>query len=385
MRNSGTAPAPEALRGLRVAVLGLRGIPATWGGVERQCEELYTRLAAQGLDVTVYARKGYVTEDIREYRGVRIVRLGTLPAKHLEAFVHSFSAALHLALCRADIVHVYSQGPALTAPLLRLTKPRAKIFFTCGGLDWQRDKWSAPAKAVLRLGEICSARCTDVRVMVSRFLQEYYERVYGRPTLYIPNGVTMPKGRPRGDVRPLGLEPGRYLLFVGRLVPEKRIQDLLAAFLLRPRGLKLALVGDAAGSEDYVQELKALAAGSEGVVFTGYRFGEELAALFANARCYVTASGLEGMPLTLLEAMSYGLPCLASDIAQHLEPLGDTGRSFPVGDVQALAGLLDAVEAAEPAALAEEGARCAQRVEREFTWDRAAASLAAAYAAAVGR
>lgn len=363
----------------RIAVLGLRGIPATWGGVERQCEELYTRLAARGFPVTLYARKSYITEDIREYKGVSIVRIGTIDTKHLEAFLHTFLAVLHLAVRKADIVHIYSQGPALMAPLLRLLKPRAKVFFTCGGLDWQRDKWKGLAPRILHLGEWCSARFTHVRIMVSRYLQNYYESEYGVSTEYIPNGVNPPEPRPQADVTPLGLKPGAYVCFVGRLVPEKRIQDLIAAQLRRQRPFALAIVGDAAASDDYVRELKEQSAGSPQVVFTGYLFGETLQAVFANAKAYVTASGLEGLPLTLLEAMSHALPCIVSDIEQHGEPLAETGRYFPVGDVDALALLLDELEQSSDDALRAAGKACLERVKNDYTWDGAASLLGELY------
>ncbi len=363
----------------RIAVLGLRGIPATWGGVERQCEELYTRLAAQGFQITLYARKNYVTDDIREYKGVRIVRIGTIDTKHMEAFLHTFLAVLHLAVRKADITHIYSQGPALMAPLLRLLKPRTRVFFTCGGLDWQRDKWKGLPSRILHLGEWCSAHFTHVRIMVSRYLKNYYESVYGVSTVYIPNGVNLPEAMPRVDVGTLGLEPGKYICFVGRLVPEKRIQDLIEAQLRRPRPFTLAIVGDAAASGDYVRQLKDRCEGSSQVVFTGYLFGESLQAVFANAKAYVTASGLEGLPLTLLEAMSYALPCIVSDIEQHREPLAETGRYFQVGDVIALAKLLDELEQASDASLCTAGKACMERVKNDYTWDGAASHLGELY------
>ncbi len=363
----------------RVAVIGMRGIPASWGGVERQCEELYTRLAAMGFPVDVYARKNYVTEDITEYRGVGIVRLGTIDTKHLEAFLHTFLAVLQLTFRRVDIVHIYSQGPALMVPLVRVLKPRAKVFFTCGGLDWQREKWTGAAKSVIHLGEWCSARLTHARVMVSRYLKNYYETTYKVRTDYIPNGVNIPDIAPEADLGAMGLEPGKYICFVGRLVPEKRIQDLIRAYLRTPRSYSLAIVGDAAASGEYVRELKDMCKDTPQVVFTGYLFGDDLHAVLANAKAYATASGLEGLPLTLLEAMSWALPCIASDIEQHSEPLAGVGWYFPVGDLDALAARLDQLEQAQAEELRLVGEACRERVRAGYTWDDAAGQLGELY------
>lgn len=372
-------PVPADGRYPRVAVLGLRGVPATWGGVERQCEELYTRLAVAGFPVTVYCRAAYVPRDLPVYRGLRLVRLPAPSGKHTEAFGHTLLASLHLAVHGCDIVHVYSQGPALFLPLLRLVKPWARLFFTCGGLDWQRGKWAGAAAQVIRLGEWCSARFADTRIMVSKALVASYRERYGVESLYIPNGVTPQPARPLGKLAELGLVPRGYALFVGRLVPEKRIEDLIAATLAARSDLKLVIAGGTAGCEAYAARLREAAGTSGRVVLAGYRFGDELAALFAHARLYVTASELEGLPLSLLEGMAAGLPCLASDIAPHREVLAGTGRYFPVGDRDGLRAGLDAAAWAENGMLAGRGAACRDRAIREFGWDKAAACLARAY------
>jgi glycosyltransferase involved in cell wall biosynthesis len=378
---SETTPSPNASprRLPRVAVLGLRGVPASWGGVERQCEELYTRLAAAGFPITIYCRSSYVPHGTTSYRGIRLIRLPAVAGKHMEAFLHTLLACLHLIFHRCDIVHLYSQGPALFAPLIRLIKPKCRIFFTCGGLDWQRKKWSPLASSIIRCGEWCSARFTDERIMVSEALCQYYRDRHAVGSRYIPNGVTLPSVSSLGRMADLGIAPGGYVLFVGRLVPEKRIQDLIAAVRHGRHGLMLVIAGGTAGCEDYVSQLHAAAAGNAGIIFAGYRFGEELAALFSNARAYVTASELEGLPLSLLEGMAYGLPCLASDIAPHREVLGDTGTYFPVSDVAQLCERLDAVAATGQEELTAFGAACRNRAAVHFNWETAADRLAQAY------
>lgn len=361
-------------------MVGTRGIPATWGGVERQCEELYSRLAGMGFPILVYARRGYVPEGTEHYRGVRVKTLPAPRSTHLEALVHTFLAVLHMAFCvRPRIVHIYSQGPCLLLPLIRLLLPRARIFFTCGGLDWQRRKWSRTASRIIMLGEWFSARLTHVRIMVSRDLARYYEMRYRCACEVIHNGVTLPGETDTAPLANLGLSPGGYTLSVGRLTPEKRVEDMIAAALEASPPVRLAVVGDDASGAGYMARLRAQADGSPDVIFTGYRYDADLAALFAGAMVFVTASELEGLPLTLLEAMSYGVACMASDIPPHREVLGpDHPWYFPVGDVAALAALLSQA-ASRPEQRIRIGTRLKQRVTQHFGWDRAATALAALY------
>jgi glycosyltransferase involved in cell wall biosynthesis len=361
----------------RIAVIGLRGVPASWGGVERQCEELYSRLAKE-FDVTVYGRRGYLPKGVTSHRGMRVVSLPTIPGKHLEAASHTFFAALHLAFGGYDIVHIYSQGPAMFAPLVRLLAPRAKVFFTCGGLDWRRKKWSGLASAAIQFGEWCSARCTHARVVVSKALEEHYRETYGVSATYIPNGVNIPEDAGSERLAAFGLQPGRYVAFVGRLVPEKRIVDLIDCFRRTQRGLRLVIVGGEAGSPEYAQECVRLGRDAN-VLFAGLQHGETLAQLFAHARAYVSASELEGLPLAALEAMSYKTPCIVSDIAPHREILGDLGLYFGVGDLAALGKRLDELEAASPEQLRQIGQACQDRARGLFPWDKAAAALAKQY------
>ena len=363
-----------------VAVIGLRGIPASWGGVERQCEALYSRLAQSGLKIALYARTHYIPSGVSDYKGIRIISLPCLNTKHLEALTHTLLCILHLSLfVRPRIVHVYSQGPCLLLPLLRLLCPGAKVFFTCGGLDWRRRKWEGLGSRIIWLGEFFSAKLTHERVMVAKDLVEYYRKKYGVDSHYIPNGVDTPERLPPGPLlASLGLSAKGYFMFVGRLAPEKRVEDLAAAASLSRPG-RLAVVGGGAGCESYEAGLYALAK-DKTTLFTGYRYADELGELFSNALAYVTASELEGLPLTLLEAMSYGLPCLASSISPHREILGeDYAWYFPVANPGRLDELMRAVEALSPRELEAQGETLASLVARDFGWDQAATALAALY------
>lgn len=379
-------PGQGGRRPLRVAVMGLRGIPATWGGVEHQCEQLYSRLADMGFDVTVYARKGYVDPGVKRHKSVNVVCLPTIPTKHLEAIVHTFLAVLHAGFRRFDIWHIYSQGPFLCSPLAKLMRPRRPLFFTCGGLDWQRRKWTGPASLAIALGEWLSARLADRIVVVSRALGDYYRKRYNADSLCIVNGVDIPGPTPLDKAPGLGLGERGYVLFVGRLVPEKRIEDLIRAVRLSTSGVKLVVAGGGAAAGEYEAMLRTLAGDDPRVVLAGYRYGEELAALYSNALGYVTASELEGLPLTLLEAMSHGLPCIASGIPPHREVLDGLGEDvFPVHGVEELARLMDALAALSEDARQARGERCREHVRLHYSWDQAARMLAGAYGESLAR
>ncbi|MHC1742409.1 MAG: glycosyltransferase family 4 protein [Syntrophobacteraceae bacterium] len=370
---------------LHIAVTGFRGIPASWGGVEHQCEETYTRLAARGYSITAYARSHYVSETVRTYKGITIRRLWTLNTKYTEAILHTLLSVLDIIRTAPDIVHVYSQGPCLFLPLIRVLRPRTRIFFTCVGLDWKRKKWPAWASAFIRLGERLSAKWSHQQIVVSRELQGYYRDQYGVKAHYIPNGVTPVSPKIFDKVSAWGVRPRGYYLSVGRLVPEKRVEDLIQAFLAKPRSNALVLVGDAAGSGEYVAHLKSLAGKSPAIVFAGYQFGDVLGELYSNARAFVSASELEGMPLTLLEALAYGVPCVASDIGPHREVLDGTKHcSFPVGSVEMLSRCLDELDGIDLMQLEDAGRQLREHVAEKFTWDAVADQLEELYLRSVG-
>ncbi len=355
---------------MRIAVTGFRGIPATWGGVEHQCEQVYTRLAAKGYEVIIFARSHYVKKDIKFYKGIRIRRLPTIQIKGLEAFLHTFLSVLIILKINPDIVHFYTQGPSLFSWLPRLFRPQMRIFFTCQGLDWQRKKWSRGAAAVIYLGEVCSALFPHYRIVVSQTLQSYYQKRYGVQTHYIPNGVQRPVKKKLHKARRFGILRRRYFLSVGRMVPEKRVEDIIGAFISKPRQSRLVIVGGGAGAPNYEKKLKQLAKAHPAIVFVGYQFGEMLQELFSNARAFVTTSELEGLPLTLLEALSYGLICITSDIGPHREILGELdGFCFPTGSHKKLSDQMSRVDQMSEPGLNDFGVKATKRVEQKFGWE----------------
>jgi len=302
---------------MKIAMIGQKGIPATYGGIERHVEELSARLVGLGHDVTVYCRPHY-TKSGGTYRGVRLAHTPSINTKHLDAISHTCVSTLAAVAAGADIIHYHALGPSvmsfIPAGLGR------KIVATVHGLDWQRDKWGRASKAFLKLGEWCSARFPNRTIVVSKTLKKYYDGKYGMESVYIPNGIQPPAMRPAAVIREkFGLESGGYFLFVGRLVPEKGCDSLVEAFRGVDTDKKLVIAGGSSHSDEYEESLKSAAKADPRIIFTGYVYGETLEELYGNAFLYVQPSLIEGLPIALLEALSYGKPALISDIPENVE------------------------------------------------------------------
>jgi len=375
-------------RPLRVAMIGQKGVPATFGGIEHHVEEVGARLAQRGVAVTVYCRRSYAREIPDTYRGMRLVVTPTVASKHLDAIVHSLTSTLHAMVSGADVVHYHAPGPGLAAPLARYAS-RAKVVLTIHGLDQDRAKWSGSAQRVLRLAYWMSGHVPDAVVTVSEALADRYRKDFTRAATYIPNGVSAAHaGEPLGRLASeYGLAPGRYVLFVGRIVPEKRPDLLIEAARHLPAGIKVVLVGDSSFSDDYVAGIRTAAGADDRVVLPGYLYGSELAAVYDNAAVFVQPSDLEGLPLTLLEALSYDVPVVASDIAPHQEILGDCRcarhRLFAVGDADALAGQLMAALALGEGS-PQSATSDAERLLAPYDWDRSCDELLGLYRVLTG-
>lgn len=375
------------MSGLRVAMIGQRGVPATFGGVEHHVEEIGARLAARGHEVSVYCRTNYGCDHPSKYRGMHLRHLPTLPTKHFDAIAHSGVSTLAALARRHDIIHYHALGPGLVAPLPRAIG-RARVVQTVHGLDDQRAKWGRGAQSVLRAAQWMSAHVPDTTIVVSRALAEHYAAHHDLRAVYIPNGVTEPTPRPAAAIRErFGLERGGYLLFVGRLVPEKAPDLLVRAFRQLPAPVKLVIAGGSAYTDGFVADLHRLGAEDPRVIFTDYVYGSLLAELYSNAAAFVLPSRLEGLPLTLLEAASYGLPVVASDISPHMEVLGFEGagqRLFPSGDERELAAALDRV-LADPAGERAGAAALRGRVLSSYRWDQVTTATEDVYLRTLGR
>lgn len=321
---------------LRIAMVGQRGVPATWGGIEHHVEELGARLADRGHEVTVFCRPGYVPPGISHHRGIHLRHLSTVASKHLEALLHSGASTLHALTASYDVVHYHALGPGLFAPVPRAFG-RSAVVQTIHGRDDERAKWGTFAQRVLRAGAWTSARVPHATIAVSESLGLDYARRYGRFVHHIPNGVRPIRSTPAHEItRRFGLRGDDYVLFVGRLVPEKAPHLLIRAFrALPPEGLRLVLAGGSCHSDRYVASLHGEAGTSDRIVFAGFVTGPLLDELYSNASVFVLPSDLEGMPLTLLEAASAGSPVVASEIEPHVEVLRSDGpgrRLFRRGD-----------------------------------------------------
>jgi glycosyltransferase involved in cell wall biosynthesis len=368
-------------------MIGARGVPATFGGIERHVEELGAQLAERGHQVTIFCRSNYGQAGLDRHRGMRLRRLPTVGTKHLDAIVHSGLATAAAMREPFDVLHYHAIGPGMLALAPRYLS-RARVVLTVHGRDDQRAKWGPAARAMLGTAAWLSARVPDATVVVGRHLEDYYRQAHGRQAVYVPNGVRAHLPRPpNGALTRLGLAPRRYLLFVGRLVPEKAPDLLVRAFGGVPGDHRLVLAGDSSFTDGYTASLRRLAARDPRVVLAGYVYGAELEELYSNAAGFVLPSLLEGLPLTLLEAAAAGLPVVASAIPPHLEVLGEAGpgrRLVPPGDPDRLLGALQRL-LADPSAERSGAAALRDRVLRTYCWDRAAERTEAVYRAVLAR
>ncbi len=324
-------------------MIGHKRVPSREGGVEIVVEELSTRMVQQGSSVTCYNRRGHHVsgkefdgEDLREYKGVRIRKVFTINRKGLAAMSASVTAAFHAIFGRYDIVHFHAEGPCAMLWLPKLFGKRC--IATIHGLDHRRTKWGWFARRYLMLGEKCAVKYADEMIVLSRNMQEYFRRIYGRETSYIPNGVSRAVSRAADLItRRFGLKKDSYLLFVGRIVPEKGLTYLLDAFGRVKTDKKLVIVGGSSDTEDFMNELKSMSRMDNRVLWTGFIQEQQvLSELYSNAYIFILPSDLEGMPLSLLEAMSYNNCCLISDIPECVEVVEDKAVLFKKSSVSDL-------------------------------------------------
>lgn len=318
---------------MKIVVTGTRGIPDIQGGVETHCQELFPLIAAGGVDVTVCRRRCYAKDDLTEFRGVKIKDLYAPRKKSIEAAVSTLLGVIYARRAKADWVHIHAVGPSIVIPVAKLLG--LKVIMTHHGFDYERKKWGKLARWTIKIGEKMAARFADKIIVISRPIAERMAQEYGRTDTYlIYNGV--PEAHPSAQtdyITSLGLEPGKYVFTLGRLVPEKNFHQLIEAFDVE--GYKLVIAGEPDHPDEYSDNLKRQAA-QAGVIMPGFVHGEQLNQLMTNAALFVLPSSHEGLPITLLEAMSYGRDILVSDIsANRLDQLS-ADDFFPVNQVDAL-------------------------------------------------
>lgn len=321
---------------MKIAMIGQKGIPATSGGVEKHVEEMAIRLVEQGHEVTVYCRSTYMKQNLKEYKGVKLITINTIDCKSLDAIIYTFKATIHAVFKGYDVYHYHALGPASLSFIPKIFGK--KVVVTVHGLDWKREKWGNFAQSYLKFGEFVTGHFADKIVSVSKNLSEYFIEKYKRNeenVVYIPNGVNIQCNRESNEIKKYGLGHDDYILFLARLVPEKGAHYLIAAYNNLNTDKKLVIAGGSSFTEDYVKQLQGLAGDNKSIIFTGNVGGNLLAELYCNCALYVLPSDIEGMPLTLLEALSYGKKVLVSDIKENLQVIEgiDNCYSFRRADV----------------------------------------------------
>lgn len=336
--------AKDSNRRARICVVGLRGMPGIMGGIEKHCEQIYPRIAAldKQVHIQVIGRSPYLAVRSACHLDVDIQSVWTLRNKYLETILHTFLGVLHARfVAHADLVHIHAIGPGLFAPLARLLG--MKVVITHHGADYNRQKWSAFAKKLLRLGERLAISAAHSTIVVGASLCEELKRLYpehAHKLVHIPNGATLESRQDDKALRhpvldQFGLQPEQYVLAVGRLVPEKGFQDLVQAFAQSGAPYRLVITGSSDHPDEFSRNL--LRQQSENIIFTGFQSGAALAALYANAALFVLPSYHEGLPIAALEALSFGRPVLLSNIKPNLDIKLPSNCYFPVGDCDALA------------------------------------------------
>lgn len=358
---------------LRIAMIGSRGLPLVYGGIERHVAEIGARLAERGHDVTVFGRRPFSENGV--CLGMRVRVLPSIPTKNLETASNSLLATLRVLFGQFDIVHYHGVGPSLFCwmPASRGVTTVATVHAP----DYRQSKWGRAARALLRLGEKTAVNRADATIAVSRQMASSLRERYGRPVEYIPNGATIRERPAFREARSLGLESGRYILAVGRFIVERGFDTLLEAMHGVPADYRIVIAGDAHFEERYAKRLRSLADGR--TMFPGYISGILLDELYAHCAFYVLPSTVEGLPISLLEAMSFARPVLVSDIPENLEVAGGIAATFKRGDAGDLSRALREMLAMDETERSRRGAAGRERVARQYTWDHVADETEALY------
>lgn len=369
---------------MKIAMIGQKRVPSRLGGIEVAVEALAVRMAAEGHDITLYncvrcGRKNNSEKRLwnQKYRNVRIMDIPVPDLKGISAVAGSIAATVLAVFGKYDCIHYHAEGPAVMAFLPHLLGIRTVV--TIHGLDWQRSKWGGFASWYLKQGEKTAVACADEIIVLSHFMKQYFWNTYHRKTVIIPNGIEKPeKRRAKQITEKWGLEKDSYILYLGRIVPEKGLELLIKAFQKVMTEKKLVIAGGISDTKAYYEKLKKLSETDSRVIFTGFVQGEVLDELYSNSYFYCLPSELEGMPISLLEAMSYGSCCLCSDIPECAEVMGDYGYLFEKGEEQDLTNILQKL--CRKPELVEYGRKYAdQYILDQYSWDEAVKRTLALY------
>jgi len=359
---------------MRIAFIGQKGIPATFGGVEYHVDELSRGMVRLGHEVDVYVRNWYTKKTLKNYQGVKLIHIPTIKSKHLDASVHSLLSTLVAIFKKYDVIHYHAIGPTFFSVIPKIWGKH--VVSTVHRLDWQTEKWGMLARACLKWGEFISVRIADKTIVVSEDLREYFNDKYKKPTILVGHGIDLPPKRPPTHIsKTYDLKEREYILFMGRLSPEKRVDWLIKAYKnlkksIHRQNIKLVIAGGTSATDDYTHLVKEKSGNDTDIIFPGYVTGIIKEELLSNALVFVLPSYLEGFPIVLLEAKSYGLCCIASDISPHREAIkpGWTGMLFDsdlFSDLeQKLVFLIN-----NPKSIAEMGQRSREEMEERPKWD----------------
>jgi len=352
---------------MRIAMLGTRGIPASYSGFETCVEQLGQRLVERGHEVTVYCRSHHITYEGTHYKGMRLVKLPTIANKYLDTLAHSFLSSLHALPRRYDVGLYFIAGNSPVTWIPRLVGTRTIL--NVDGLDWKREKWPSLAKKYIQVAEFLATKLPTIYLTDSRSVQGYYRDRFGHEPPYIPYGSEVEISPPGETLAHFGLEPRRYVLFVGRLVPENCAHHLVEAFRGLDTDLKCVIVGDAAYANEYIAGLKAAAERDSRVVLTGYVFGEGYRELGSHAHIFVETSGVGGTHPALVEAMAFGNCVVVHDTPENLETIGGAGLAYDgrVG-AESLREVLRAL-LADPEAVETYRQQAAARARASYSWE----------------
>lgn len=359
---------------MKIAVIGAKGLPPKQGGIEHYCAEVYPRMVARGHEVDLFARSSYTdTPYSKQYEsnGVNVISLPGGNIRGIDALITSMEGAAIAAVNKYDIIHFHALGPSLFTCLPRVTSS-AKVVVTCHGLDWQRAKWGNFSTRLIKTGEKAAVKFSHSVVVVSEALQEYFLQTHSRETIYIPNAPATYSDSNSNFTYgvSLGLEKNKYILFLGRLVPEKRPELLIQAFeALKLNGWKLVLAGGISDARAFSRKLLQRVAANPRIVYAGELRGSRLAEIVRGAGLFSLPSDVEGMPLVLLEAMQEGVPVVASDIPPHKQLIGDgRGVLFEAGNLNScIASLERAVNS--PLEMKVLASKAQQYVKHNYSWD----------------
>lgn len=360
---------------MKIAMIGQKGMPAVHGGVERHVHDLAMELVSRRYEVVVYARRWYTNAPNGTYEGVMVKHLPTIRTKHFDAITHTFFSTVHAMFSDVDVMHFHGVGPSLLSWIPRIFAPHIRVVTTFHSIDREHKKWGFFARLMLRLGEWSACRFAHQTIAVSPTIAQYARDCYSTDSVYIPNAVTLPSEVDTSYLDEFGLKPKKYIVMISRLVAHKGAHYLIDAWKelkhFHPEvtdGYKLVIVGDGAHTDEYVTQLKHMAAGEDDVLFTGFQSGETLAALFAHAAAMVHPSDNEGLPIGVLEGMSYGLPMILSSIPEHVLLLPDKKWLFEAGSISALQEKLKTFFSLSPTQRQKIGRKNKTCIEAEYQW-----------------